>query len=152
MDDIYDVFKGHVTAIRGKRLKKPIDDIAGGRVYTGRQALDLGLVDKIGTLADAVKFAAAEAKMEKYELRVAPEPKNFLDQILESASGEKDEDAVSLAASAASSWQSNLHSALLPQLRGLDPARVDAVLRAFCQLEILNREGVVLMTPELMVR
>jgi protease-4 len=35
MDEIYSIFKGHVTAIRGNRLKKPIDDIAGGRVYNG---------------------------------------------------------------------------------------------------------------------
>src|SRR5205085_5197410 len=35
MDEIYDVFKGHVVAIRGKKLKKPIDELAGGRVYTG---------------------------------------------------------------------------------------------------------------------
>ena len=53
MDEIYGVFKGHVTTARGKRLKKPIDDLAGGRVYTGKQALDLGLVDKLGTLEDA---------------------------------------------------------------------------------------------------
>ncbi|HEX4590619.1 MAG TPA: S49 family peptidase, partial [Gemmataceae bacterium] len=32
MDEIYGVFKGHVTAIRGDRLKKPIDELAGGRV------------------------------------------------------------------------------------------------------------------------
>ena len=51
MDEIYGVFKGHVTAIRGNRLKKPIDDLAGGRVYTGKQALELGLVDRLGTLA-----------------------------------------------------------------------------------------------------
>ena len=57
MDDIYGVFKGHVVAVRGQKLKKPIDDLAGG-VYTGRQALDLGLVDRIGTLHDAIKEAA----------------------------------------------------------------------------------------------
>ncbi|NUQ66650.1 MAG: signal peptide peptidase SppA, partial [Pirellulales bacterium] len=50
MNDIYGVFKGHVAAARGKKLRKPIDELAGGRVFTGRQALDLGLVDKIGTL------------------------------------------------------------------------------------------------------
>ena len=46
MDEIYGVFKDHVVAIRGTKLKKPIDELAGGRVYTGRQALELGLVDK----------------------------------------------------------------------------------------------------------
>src|SRR5205085_2762863 len=38
MDEIYCVFKGHVVAARGSRLKKPIDELAGGRVYSGRQA------------------------------------------------------------------------------------------------------------------
>ena len=50
MNDVYGVFKGHVVASRGAQLKKPIDELAAGRVFTGRQALELGLVDKIGTL------------------------------------------------------------------------------------------------------
>ncbi len=152
MDDIYGVFKGHVTAIRGNRLKKPIDEIAGGRVYTGKQALSLGLVDRLGTLDDAVKAAAKEAKLDTYELRVVPEPKNFIEQLLES-SGEKDEDQVSLAGGlAAGDLRSHLRRAVLPRLRGLDQERIDAVVRAFHQLEILHREGVVLMTPEFIVR
>ena len=40
MDEIYEVLKSHVKTARGDRLKKPIDDLAGGRVYTGRQALE----------------------------------------------------------------------------------------------------------------
>jgi protease-4 len=155
MDEIYGVFKKHVTDVRGDRLKKPIDEIAGGRVYTGKQALDLGLVDKIGTLADAVKFAAKEAKIDKYELRVVPEPKNVLELLLEGASGqEKDEDDANAAINMTSSLvaRSSLWSAALPHLKGLDPQRAESVLRAFQQLEILNREGVVLMTPEISVR
>src|SRR5581483_1678878 len=87
MNDIYGVFKGHVTAIRGSRLKKPIDDIAGGRVYTGKQALDLGLVDKLGTLQDAVAYAADQAKLTDYDLRTVPEPKNLLQQLVEQSAG-----------------------------------------------------------------
>ena len=49
MNDIYGVFKGHVVAARGAKLKKPIDELAAGRVFTGQQALELGLIDKIGT-------------------------------------------------------------------------------------------------------
>lgn len=48
VDNDYDVFKEHEVGIRGKRLKKPIDDLAGGRVDTGRRALEPGLLDKIG--------------------------------------------------------------------------------------------------------
>src|SRR5690606_7013985 len=54
MDEIYEAFKGHVMAIRGDRLKKPIDELAGGRVFTGQQALEVGLIDRLGSLRDAI--------------------------------------------------------------------------------------------------
>ena len=103
MDDIYGVFKDHVVAIRGSKLKKPIDELAGGRVYTGKQALDLGLVDRLGTLSDAVKHVAEQAKLDKYEIRVVPEPKSFLQTLLGNAMGEDDDDSkgVSLAGATA---------------------------------------------------
>ena len=56
MNDVYGVFKGHVVAARGTRLKKPIDELAAGRVFTGQQALDLGLVDKLGNLESAIQL------------------------------------------------------------------------------------------------
>ena len=108
MDEIYGVFKGHVTAIRGDRLKKPIDELAGGRVYTGRQALDLGLVDKIGTLEDAIKFVAAEAKIEKYEVRVVPEPKSLFERLLAEGNGDDDETELITGSVAASLQQPSL--------------------------------------------
>ena len=152
MDEIYGVFKGHIMAIRGDRLKKLIDDLAGGRVYTGRQALDLGLVDKIGTLEDAIKFVAAEAKIEKYEVRVVPEPKSLLEQLLAGATGgDDDETGITTGRVAASVQQPSLFSVALPYLRGLDPQRVQIIERTFRQLEIMRQEGVVLMTPELLL-
>jgi protease IV len=149
MDEIYGVFKNHVTTARGKKLKKPIDELAGGRVYTGRQALELGLVDKIGTLDDAVKFAAREAKLDKYELRVVPEPKNFLEQLLEPDSDDKTSEKrlVSLFGSSDSSWL----RAALPVFEKLDPARLDALRLALVRLDLLQREGVVLMAPEMII-
>ena len=63
---------------------------SGGRVYTGRQALELGLVDKIGTLQDAIHHVAEKAKLKDYEVRVVPEPKNFLELLVEELSGEQD--------------------------------------------------------------
>ncbi|HVA47564.1 MAG TPA: signal peptide peptidase SppA [Pirellulales bacterium] len=146
MDEIYGVFKGHVTAARGAKLKKPIDELAGGRVYTGRQALELGLVDRIGTLDDAVKFAAVEAKLKEYELRVVPEPKNILEQLLEEAEGPK-EDAHHLAVAHSGPADTMLRAAL-PYLDRLDPQRVRAVVIALRHLETLRAEGAVLMMPE----
>ncbi len=151
MDEIYGVFKNNVTTIRGDRLKKPIDEIAGGRVYTGKQALDLGLVDKIGGLDDAVKYAASQAKIEKYELRVVPEPKNFLEKLMEQSTGD-DDDEIAIGANPAAAQVANvsLMNAALPYLHDMDATKVDAVLRALTQLDILKREGVVLMTPEIL--
>src|SRR5207249_3844414 len=87
MSGVYDIFKQHVTDIRGSKLKKPLEEIAGGRVYTGKQALDLGLIDKIGTLQDAIASAAEKAKVSDYDVRVIPQPKSLIEQLLEQSSG-----------------------------------------------------------------
>jgi protease-4 len=49
----------------GRKLKiEQVKPVADGRVFTGRQALELKLVDKIGSFDDAVEFIAKEAKIE----------------------------------------------------------------------------------------
>ena len=146
MDDVYGVFKGHVTASRGPRLKKPLDELAGGRVYTGQQALELGLIDKIGTLQDAIEFIAAEAKTKEYEIRVVPEPKNFIEKLMEELTGDKDEPnrLVRLR-----STQTSLVDLAQPYLTQLDPARARSVIRALQHLQVIQREGATLMMPEL---
>jgi protease IV len=143
MNEIYGVFKDHVTAIRGQKLKKSIDDLAGGRVFTGRQALDLGLVDRIGTLADALVFAADQAKATDYLVRTIPQPKNALQRLLEQSSGgDDDTDHVSLGAS--SNWIAQLAA---PYLAAMDPTHAGMVRIAFGQLAMIQREQVMLMLP-----
>ena len=121
MDELYGVFKNHVTAIRGNKLKKPIDELAAGRVFTGRQALDLGLVDRIGTLHDAIAFAADQASVKDYDVRTVPAPKNFLQKLMEQSSG-GDADAGHVAIGA--NWLEKLAE---PYLAGLDPEYVGMV-------------------------
>jgi protease-4 len=153
MDDIYGVFKGHVTKIRGDRLKKPIDELAGGRVYTGRQALELGLVDKIGTLQDAIAHVAQEAKLKEYDVRVVPRPKNFIELLLEESSGnDEDTGRVTLPAGfPIAAGQTSLVDLALPYLRHLDPERVSTVVTALKQLELVQQEGVMLTMPPLRI-
>jgi protease-4 len=155
MDEIYGVFKGHVTAIRGDRLKKPIDELAGGRVYTGQQALELGLVDKIGTLEDAVHHIAKKANLTEYDVRVVPEPKNIFEQLMEATGGGKN-DKNNLDAAIGRPTMKLAGPTLLdlaaPHLEGLDPVRVQAVKRALLQMQLLNREGISLMMPEFLVK
>ncbi|HEY4060873.1 MAG TPA: signal peptide peptidase SppA [Puia sp.] len=81
IDTIYHTFKSRVADGRGKTIDY-IDSIAQGRVWSGNRGLQLGLVDRIGTLQDAVDCAARMAKTSDYRLSEYPEPKSFLDRIL----------------------------------------------------------------------
>lgn len=146
MEDVYGQFKGHVTAIRGDRLKKPIDDLAAGRVWTGRQAHEHGLVDELGGLNEAIAFIADEAKVDDYEVRVIPRPKNFMEMLTGDLSGGSNKKTKNLSLEA-SFAQSELWKAALPMLEGLDPQRVAAVRQAFEQLEIVRREQISLTMP-----
>lgn len=149
MDEVYGDFKGHVVAIRGDRLKKDIDKLAGGRVFTGQQALELGLVDKIGGLEDAIAHVAKEAKIDDYEVRVLPKPKTFIDMLLADLGGEdKDDDSGTL--SLGSAWgprTTSLFQAAMPYLKGLDPERMAAIEGAFQRLSLIEKEGVILAMP-----
>jgi len=85
IDVIYEQFKKRVAEGR-KRDVVYIDSIAQGRVWSGDDAIKLGLVDKFGGLQDAVNCAARLAKVTDYRLREFPEPQNIFDRILGSSS------------------------------------------------------------------
>ncbi len=150
MSEVYDVFKAHVVAIRGDRLKKDIDEIAGGRVFTGRQALELGLIDQLGGLDDAIAHVAKQAQLEDYEVRVLPEPKNFMEQLLSDlgAAEEDDENTISMSLGSLGARRSaSLFEAAIPYLQGLDPHRAAAVRTALGQLTLFEQERVILAMP-----
>jgi protease-4 len=148
MNEVYGAFKGHVTEIRGKKLKKEIDELAGGRVYTGQQALELGLVDEIGGLHDAITRAAKEAGLKKPEVRVLPRPQNFMEVLLGDLAGEESEDQRRLSLEGGGSlWQ-----AASPLLQGLDPERVRVVRQAVEQLDLLKADQLLMTSPILDLR
>ena len=62
-----------------KKTQKYIDSIGQGRVWTGTQALKIGLIDKLGGLDAAIHSAAAKAKLSDYKLVVYPEQKSLLE-------------------------------------------------------------------------
>ncbi|MBR1594589.1 MAG: signal peptide peptidase SppA [Alloprevotella sp.] len=82
VDRGYRLFLSRVAAGRGMK-PEDVDSIAQGRVWTGQQALGLKLVDKLGTLDDAIAKAAELAKVKDYGLQTYPTPSNFLTQLLE---------------------------------------------------------------------
>ncbi len=79
----YDTFITRVSEGRGM-TKEDVIKVAGGRVWSGAQALDKGLVDILGSYEDAIVLAATKAGVEDdYRVRYYPEQKEFLDQLIE---------------------------------------------------------------------
>lgn len=74
-------------AAQGRKMDvKQLEELAQGRVYTGRMAAEIGLVDRLGTLADAVaaaRQAAGIAEDEKVEILMLPRPRTFFEQLFE---------------------------------------------------------------------
>ena len=67
VEDIYDTFITHVSEGRSMS-KEAVDAIGQGRVWTGTDALDLGLIDVLGGLEDAIDIAANMANLENYRI------------------------------------------------------------------------------------
>ncbi len=82
--DVYDQF---VTAVaEGRRLKKEdVIAVADGRIFSGRKAKELGLVDELGGMEKAIEIAATEAKMTEEPEVIYPskDKYKFLDQLAE---------------------------------------------------------------------
>ncbi len=82
VDSIYFTFKTRVSKGRKKDIVY-IDSIAQGRVWTGSRAKTVGLVDRIGTMQDAIDCAVGMAKLKSYRISEYPQKKNILEQILD---------------------------------------------------------------------
>jgi protease-4 len=79
VDRIYAQFKQRVAEGR-KRDVAYIDSIAQGRVWSGEDAVRIGLVDKIGGMEEAINCAARLAKLSGYRLREYPQNENWLNR------------------------------------------------------------------------
>lgn len=82
VDSIYHTFTSRVAVGRKKSIEY-IDSIAQGRVWIGADAIKIGLVDRIGTLDDAIASAAKMAKLKGYGIKSYPESKSFIESFME---------------------------------------------------------------------
>ncbi len=78
----YELFTGRVAQGR-KMSQDSVKAVAEGRVWTGEQAMKIGLVDKLGNLNDAIAAAAKAAKIEKYSVGRYPEPAPWFASLLQ---------------------------------------------------------------------
>ena len=88
VDRGYDTFLSIVAEGRGM-TKEQVHEIAQGRVWIATDALNIKLVDKIGSLNDAVKKAAELAKAENYYTAPYPGKKDWIDELLSSTKESK---------------------------------------------------------------
>jgi ClpP class serine protease len=83
MKDVYRLFTSKVASGRKMDMEK-LATLAEGRVFTGRMAKELGLVDRLGTLEDAVdeaKKLAGIGEDEAIERVLLPEPRGLFDDL-----------------------------------------------------------------------
>ena len=87
VENIYDKFTTLVSEGRDMPVSR-VDELAQGRVWTGAEALEIGLVDEIGTLEDALRYAAICIEgvdgLEQVQIAEYPKPLNTMETLLES--------------------------------------------------------------------
>ena len=97
VDDIYDIFVNTVAEGRDMTYEA-VDEIAQGRVWTGSDALKIGLVDEIGTLEDAIVYAASIAgdpQVSSWNVVGYPKPLTMMEQLMaQLGKGNNPEEAV----------------------------------------------------------
>ncbi len=108
VEQTYDLFLTRCADGRGM-TKAEIDSIGQGRVWTGEQALERGLVDKLGGMDDAIKEAVSLAELTDYSVTVADGPKDFFTKFMEK---KMDEVKVSMVKSVMGEEQFNLYSTI----------------------------------------
>ncbi|MFD0892899.1 signal peptide peptidase SppA [Luteolibacter ambystomatis] len=153
MTRVYGTFKQRVIDGRKDRLKGDLEPLAGGRVYSGEKALEIGLVDEIGGLAEAIDYAAKQAKLETGEAKLVPEPKSAFEGIFaKKHDKDKDDDELVRAASApapsAQLRQNLMQSGLLSTLPAPARAGVD---RLMSRMDAFQHTEVLLLGPDLKV-
>ena len=96
-DDTYQTFMTRVADGRKMDLEK-VAEIARGRVYSGTKALELGLVDQIGTLDDAIEVAMEKAGIANdYKIVEYPSIKpDMFAEIIKAINLREDEESINL--------------------------------------------------------
>jgi protease IV len=82
IDTIYQQFKARVAAGR-KKSADDVENIAQGRIWSGTDAIGVGLVDKLGGIDDAIRSAASMAGVKSYRLKEYPAKQTLLEMLFD---------------------------------------------------------------------
>ena len=88
VENVYDTFISRVSL--GRNLSKEyVDSVGQGRVWTGRDALELGLVDVLGGLETAIEISSNMADLQDYRIVNLPKQKDPIEVLLQDLMGEE---------------------------------------------------------------
>ena len=105
VDFMYETFLKRVSDGR-KLSRNDVDAIAQGRVWSGSDAIPIGLVDKIGNLQDAINLAAKMSKSKDYRITEYPQVKNSVEQLIDDLMNPNDtETAIKLMTTEFPAWR-----------------------------------------------
>lgn len=76
----------HFVTVNRKKSFDQIDEVGGGRVWSGTRAKEIGLVDDLGTLNDAITFAAQKVKLKDYNVATYPKKVSKFEQLFKDMS------------------------------------------------------------------
>ena len=79
--ETYDDFITLVSNTRNIR-KTFVDSIAQGRVWSGSDAIEIGLVDELGGIEEAIAYAATKAGLESYSIKEFPKQEDIFESLL----------------------------------------------------------------------
>ncbi|MGY8987714.1 MAG: signal peptide peptidase SppA [Flavobacteriales bacterium] len=88
VEDIYETFITHVSEGRGI-TKQQVDEIGQGRIWSGVDALSIGLIDELGGLEAAIVSAAELAELDDYRIITLPKKTDMLEEFIKSFSAKQ---------------------------------------------------------------
>ena len=77
VEEFYDLFTRRCAEGRGMS-QDDIKEIAEGRVWIGKTAVELGRVDELGSIDDAISYAVEESGLQDYKVAVYPKQKKLV--------------------------------------------------------------------------
>ncbi|VXB73361.1 signal peptide peptidase SppA [Maribacter litoralis] len=86
IEETYETFLQRVSQGRGMTMAQ-VDSVAQGRVWSGTEALEIGLVDELGNLDDAIAAAAEMAELSAYGVKKFPKYKSGFERFMEDLEG-----------------------------------------------------------------
>ena len=153
MLDVYSTFKKRIIEGRGNRIQGDLEKLAGGRVYSGRDALKIGLIDEIGGLNEAIAHAASLAKLVDYQTHLIPEPKSQLEGMLAGPDQKDDDDDEFIRMTRAKKPASLIEQHLLavPGIQLLQPEQRAQLKNLIKRISSYQQHPILLIGPDLQV-